>query len=192
MTFQLEGAKFDTMTMGYVRIRGSIDTYTKSMVIVVKSIVNRQKLSVQCEKNVLIWNPNQKCIFIPKHELEISTSLSGEWWTARKQTNTKVVLRWNIKESLVVTEFQRNLLLKNLNLTVGGELVIHSDESRSQRQNINNALDKCKHRVEQALVIPKRKKLQSQREVPKKKRVERKKQRSELKKKQNRRKPDIP
>lgn len=26
---QLEGAKFDTMTMGYVRIRGSIDTYTK-------------------------------------------------------------------------------------------------------------------------------------------------------------------
>ena len=26
---QLEGAQFDTMTMGYVRIRGSIDTYTK-------------------------------------------------------------------------------------------------------------------------------------------------------------------
>ena len=161
------------------------------MVIAVKSIVNRQKSSVQCEKKVHTGIQIKNAFFIPKHELEVSTSLSGGSGGQHvNKTNTKVVLRWNIKESLVLTEFQRTLLLKNLNLTVGCELVIHSDESRSQRQNINNALDKCKHRVEQALVIPKKRKSTKPTRSSQKKRVERKKRHSE--KKQNRRKPDIP
>ena len=36
--------------------------------------MNRQKLSVQCEKNVLTGIQIKNAFFIPKHELEISTS----------------------------------------------------------------------------------------------------------------------
>ena len=161
------------------------------MVLVVKSIVNLPKLSVQCENIVHSGIQINKAFFIPKYELEISTSLSGGSGGQHvNKTNTKVVLRWNIKKSLVLNEYQRTLLLKKLHLTTEGELVILSDESRSQRQNINNALKKCKHRVEQALIVPKKRKPTKPTRSSQRKRVERKKHHAE--KKQNRRKPDIP
>ena len=161
------------------------------MVLVVKLIVNRRKLSVQCENIVLTGIQINKAFFIPKHELQLSTSLSGGSGGQHvNKTNTKVVLRWNVKKSLVLSEHQRKLLLKKLHLTTEGEVVIHSDESRSQRQNINNALKKCKHRVEQALIVPKKRRPTKPTRSSQRKRVERKKYHAE--KKQNRRKPDIP
>jgi ribosome-associated protein len=155
----------------------------------VKSIEKVHKSIVLCESSMLTGIQISKAFYIPACELDVTTSLSGgKGGQHVNKTNTKVTLRWNVHQSVVLTPNQRQLLLKNLRLTQVGDLVIQSDEHRSQRQNIQNALEKCKNIIEKALFVPKKRKPTKPTKSSQRKRIEKKKRRSETK--QNRRKPD--
>ena len=124
-----------------------------------------------------------RLFFIPPHELSITASLSGgKGGQHVNKTNSKITLRWNIRKSLVLNEQQRGRLVQKLKLTQHGELIVQSEEHRSQHQNIESALEKCKKRVEAALIVPKKRKATRPTKASQRKRVEKKKQRSEIKK----------
>ena len=128
--------------------------------------------------------------YIPPHELSVTTSLSGgKGGQHVNKTNSKVTLRWNVRESSVVNIKQREMLLQKLKLSIKGELIVQADEHRSQHKNIEVALMKCKKRIEMALHKPKPRKPTKPTKSSQNRRVNKKKQRSEIKK--NRRKFDF-
>src|SRR5579862_8695209 len=93
-------------------------------------------------------------IVIPEHELEITTSRSGGPGGQHvNKTNTKVTVRWNIRNSSAFSPEKRDLLLKNLHnqLTLEGDLIIHSNASRSQIKNKELALEILAQKVRKAL-----------------------------------------
>ena len=98
-------------------------------------------------------------ITIPEHELEIATSRSGGAGGQHvNKTETRITVRWNIKNSTVLTEEQKEYLLSKLQsqLTSDGDIVIHNSESRSQQQNKKNALNNLATTIRNALHKPKK------------------------------------
>ncbi|MCH2533734.1 MAG: aminoacyl-tRNA hydrolase [Bdellovibrionales bacterium] len=124
-----------------------------------------------------------KKISINENELDISfAKSSGPGGQNVNKTNTKVILSWNVSASHSVNEEVKDLLLKKLNLTNDGRLVIHSDKFRSQDRNKHDCIQKFKKFISSALyVAPKRKKTKPTR-AAKEKRLKDKKSRSEIKK----------
>src|SRR6185503_9157938 len=75
-------------------------------------------------------------ITIPEHELEITASRSGGAGGQHvNKTDTKITIRFNIKNSSALTEEQKQLILEKLQsrITEDGDLIIHNSESRSQQ-----------------------------------------------------------
>ncbi len=98
-------------------------------------------------------------ISIPEHELEFKTSRSGGAGGQHvNKTESKVTVRWNIKNSTALNDKQRERMLKNLEskLTLDGDLIISNSESRSQVQNKEKALSLLAQEVRKALFIPKK------------------------------------
>ncbi len=98
-------------------------------------------------------------INIPEHELEIVTSRSGGAGGQHvNKTETRITVRWNIKNSTVLTEEQKQYLLSKLQsqLTSDGDIVVHNSESRSQQQNKKNALNNLAAAIRNALHKPKK------------------------------------
>ncbi len=78
-------------------------------------------------------------------ELLFSTSRSsGPGGQNVNKVNSKVTLRWPLANSTILTEEEKELLLRKLasRLTTEGELMIISQESRSQQQNKELAIEK--------------------------------------------------
>jgi len=129
--------------------------------------------------------PIKNSITIPSHELEITTSRSGGPGGQNvNKTETRITIRWNVKETSVFPEALKERILKNLSsrLTIDGDLIIHNSESRSQLQNKTNALENLAKIVRKALLIPKKR---MKTRIPKKakeKRLQDKKQRGNIKK----------
>lgn len=129
--------------------------------------------------------PIKNNITIPYHELEITTSRSGGPGGQHvNKTETRITIRWNVKETSVLAEHLKERVLKNLEsrLTADGDLIIHNSESRSQLQNKKNALIYLAAIVRKALFVPK---IRMKTKVPKKekeKRLQEKKQRGYIKK----------
>ena len=129
--------------------------------------------------------PIKNGIIIPANELEISSSLSGgKGGQHVNKTETRITVRWNIKNSLILNEKQKERIIQNLKsrLTKDGDLIIHNSESRSQQQNKEIALEVLAQIVRKALHVPK-KRIKTR--VPKKekeKRLRKKAVRSEIKK----------
>ena len=72
-------------------------------------------------------------IVIPDHELEITTSRSGGPGGQHvNRTESRVTVRWNVKETSVLSNALKERVLKNLasRLTEKGNLIIHNSESR--------------------------------------------------------------
>ncbi len=95
---------------------------------------------------------------------------------------TKAQLRWNPDESQVLTENEKKKIKSRLNLTKRGDLILESDQARTQKRNKKIALQRFKHSLKKAL---KRKKERKKTKPPKKakqKRLQEKKKRSEKKK----------
>ena len=106
-------------------------------------------------EDVLIKNG----IVIPSSEIEITSSKSGGPGGQHvNKTNTRIILRWNVKNTIALNDEQKVLVLDNLkaSLTSEGDLIIFSSESRSQQQNKQLALIKLVKILNKALYIPKK------------------------------------
>ncbi len=104
---------------------------------------------------------------------------------------SKVVLNFNLKQSEVFSEAQKNLLLNNLSnrLTTEGFLILQSDESRSQHKNKELVVTRFLDLIKQGLKVPKKRKPTKIPKAVKLKRLSKKKQQAD--KKANRKPPEI-
>lgn len=97
-------------------------------------------------------------IIIPDHEVEITASrASGPGGQHVNKTDTRITVRWNVKNTTALDEAQKTLVLQNLHtrLTSEGDLIINNSESRSQHQNKERALTHLAEIVRKALYVPK-------------------------------------
>jgi ribosome-associated protein len=102
--------------------------------------------------------PVKNGIIIPEHELEITASRSGGAGGQHvNRTDTRISLRWNVRQTMALDEIEKERVLRNLQaqLTDDGDLIIHNSQSRSQQQNKENALAQLATAVRRALYVPK-------------------------------------
>lgn len=124
-------------------------------------------------------------VTIPEAELEITASRSsGPGGQHVNKTDTRISVRWNVKNSAVLTETLRKRLQVNLmtRLTDDRDLLVHCDTHRSQRRNRDEALQRLAALVRQALVPPKVRKRTRPTAASRRKRLEDKRRRSDVKK----------
>lgn len=125
-------------------------------------------------------------------ELTYTTSRSGGPGGQHvNKTETKVELRFNIPASEILTEDEKERLLKKLagKLTTNGELIISSQDTRSQAQNREIATQRFYATLEEGLKVPKKRKRKRPSKAYHRKRLNEKKQQSE--KKQQRKPPEV-
>ena len=118
------------------------------------------------------------------NELEYSFSRSGGPGGQHvNKVNTKVTLRWNIANSQLLEEEQKELLLKKLakRITNEGELVLTSQEGRSQLANKIDAIAKLDKLLTKAFTVKKKRKPTKPTRASVQKRLESKKKQSEKK-----------
>jgi ribosome-associated protein len=124
-------------------------------------------------------------IIIPDYELEITASRAGGPGGQHvNKTSTKITVRWNVKNTTVLTDEQKERVLQNLQsrLTEEGDLIIHNRESRSQQQNKEMALAQLAQMVRKALHVPKKRMKTRTPKAIKEARLQHKARRSEVKK----------
>lgn len=98
-------------------------------------------------------------LIIPEHEIEIISSRSGGAGGQHvNKTNTRITLRWNIKNTSILSAEQKERVLEKLQpqLTIDGDLIIHKSETRSLEQNKKLALTQLHHILNNALMVPKK------------------------------------
>ncbi|WP_250433291.1 alternative ribosome rescue aminoacyl-tRNA hydrolase ArfB [Hanstruepera flava] len=107
------------------------------------------------------------------------------------KVSSKVVLSFDLTNSQVFLEEQKELLFKNLanRLTFEGVLILQSDGSRSQHKNKDLVIKRFLELINQGLVIPKKRKPTKIPKSVKLKRLAKKRQQSD--KKANRKPPEI-
>lgn len=123
-------------------------------------------------------------------ELTFRTSRSGGPGGQNvNKVNTKVILKFDVSGSAVLTEEQKLLLLNKLqsSLTKDGCIVLSAQEERSQLANKEAALNKFSRLITKAFTYKKIRKAAKPSKAAKEKRIKNKKQHSE--KKQLRQKP---
>jgi ribosome-associated protein len=119
------------------------------------------------------------------HELEFATSRSsGPGGQNVNKVNTKVTLRWNIRDSTLLMLEEKELLLHKLasRLTVGGTLLITSQDKRSQLQNKEETIVKLEHLIKQAFAKKKKRRPTKPSKSSVQNRLEKKKKHSDKKK----------
>ncbi|NCQ33504.1 aminoacyl-tRNA hydrolase [bacterium] len=128
-------------------------------------------------------------VTIPAAELEITASRSsGPGGQHVNTADTRIQVRWNVPQSLVLSEFQRARLLNALapRLTIPGDLILSCDTHRSQRRNRQEALQRLAALVRAALVPPRVRKKTRPTAASRQRRLEGKRRRA--RRKQDRRK----
>jgi len=107
------------------------------------------------------------------------------------KTASKIELSFDVLNSKVLTEEQKQLLLKNVSsrLTKENVLILFCDESRSQHKNKDIVLKRFLQLIEKGLTIPKKRKPTTPTKASVKKRLKSKKNISL--KKLSRKRPDL-
>jgi ribosome-associated protein len=124
-------------------------------------------------------------------ELEFSNSRSsGPGGQNVNKVETKVTLKFNVQDSLILTDEEKAIILSKLatRITTEGVLVLTAQEKRSQLQNKEAVVVKFDELIIKAFFKPKARKKTKPSKAAKQKRVNQKKQHSQ--KKQWRRKPE--
>lgn len=132
----------------------------------------------------------QPGVTIPGRELTFMTSRSsGPGGQHVNTADTRIQLRWNVRETDALTEPQVLLVLEHLGsrLTDEGELLLSCDSHRSQRRNRQDVIERLADLVREALIPPKPRRRTRLSAAKKKKRRADKQHRSRLK--QNRKEP---
>jgi len=91
---------------------------------------------------------------IPGQELrEMASRAGGPGGQHVNKSNTRVTLRWNVRESRALSDRQRQRLLSVLGvrLTRDGDLVVHADRRRSRARNQDDARERVAQLVRDAL-----------------------------------------
>lgn len=118
-------------------------------------------------------------------ELQFTTSRSsGPGGQNVNKVNTKVTLRWNVKDSALLTAEEKDLLLQKLTskLTIHGELLISAQDKRSQADNKEETLRRLDQLLKQAFTRKKKRKATKPSKSAQQNRLEKKKKHAEKKK----------
>jgi ribosome-associated protein len=123
-------------------------------------------------------------MYIPENELNITFARSsGKGGQNVNKTSTKVIIHWPIGKSIVLTDEEKARLRIKLANRINNEdeLVLMSEEERSQPQNRESVIARLQMLVSQALRVPKKRKPTKPTRASKLKRLESKKIRSRIK-----------
>ena len=122
---------------------------------------------------------------IPASELSWQASRSsGPGGQHVNTADTRIQVRWSVRDSAVLSDFQRSRLLVALatRLTGEGEIILASDAHRSQRRNREDVAQRLAQLVREALVPPKPRKKTRPTKASRQRRLQDKKRRSQVKK----------
>jgi len=131
--------------------------------------------------------------FVPDEEIsEKFSHSSGRGGQNINKLSTKAEVRWNVDASMAFTPEEKEKIKQILanRINKEGELIIVSQEERSQMQNRERAIEKLNKLVEAALVPEKERKPTKPTKASKERRLEEKRRIGE-KKKQRSEKPKI-
>lgn len=117
-------------------------------------------------------------LVIPDAELDWKfTTSGGPGGQHANKASTRVQVSWDVAESAVVREADRQLLIEKLGDTVRVDV----DQARSQARNRELAAERLAEKVRAALVRPRRRKKTRPSRASKARRVEGKRRKSETK-----------
>lgn len=121
---------------------------------------------------------------IPENEFIITFARSGgKGGQNVNKTSTKVIIHWPVGRSFVLSDMEKGRVREKLANRINNEdeLVITSEEERSQPQNREIAIARLRELVAGALHVPKKRYATRPTKGSKLRRIEGKKQRSEIK-----------
>jgi ribosome-associated protein len=120
-----------------------------------------------------------------------ATRSSGSGGQHVNKVSSKIELTFDVLESSVLNEEQKELLLKNLKtrLTKDNVLMLQCGESRSQHKNKELVIKRFLEIIKKALIVPKKRKPTKTPRAVIKKRLDNK--RKQANKKATRKKPDL-
>ena len=127
----------------------------------------------------------ENLIFIPWNEIEWTATRSGGAGGQHvNRTNSAVILRFSISNSLVLTETQKQKLLTRLQhrLVQGDQILIRSEEQRDQKMNKDHAYKLLCQLISKSLIDPKKRVATKPKKSAVRKRLNDKKHHSEIKK----------
>jgi ribosome-associated protein len=127
-------------------------------------------------------------LFIDESELEVTaTTSSGPGGQHVNRSRTRVVLRWNVRESASLTDAQRARLLERLGSRISAEgiLQVAAEDHRSQARNRDLARERLAELVTRALRRPRPRRRTKPTRASQIRRVDEKKRRGALKRDRN-------
>lgn len=127
---------------------------------------------------------NNQVVHIPSSEIKISFARSsGAGGQNVNKTSTKAVLHWSVGSSNILTSEEKKRVREKLanKINFFGDVVIISEEQRSQPQNRALAISRLEELVSKALYIPKKRRSTRPTKASRLRRMQSKKIRSAVK-----------
>lgn len=124
-------------------------------------------------------------LIIPESEFTIEFSRSsGPGGQNVNKVSSKAQLRWRVADSMIFSHEQKNCIREKLKnrLTNDDEILVVSEEERSQLQNREKVVERFQELIQQALFVPKKRRLTRPTRGSREKRLESKRLISERKK----------
>jgi len=116
-------------------------------------------------------------------EMDFETSRSsGPGGQSVNKTNSRVTLRFNVPNSVLLEDREKEILQQKLSLTTEGDLLISSQESRSQLANKETCKEKFYDMLREAFKKKKVRKVTRPTKASQRKRLDEKKKQGEKKK----------